>query len=86
MLIAWHARLSLREAADVLRTDRRTRRKDEGAQVKTKPSSLHAMKALRDNIRDAAQAMPQKALEAPKSLPGTPPKPSKIKAWGVQNR
>ena len=32
----WHARLSLREAADVLRTDRRTRRQDKTLQGRTK--------------------------------------------------
>ena len=36
-----HARLSLREAADVLRTDRRTRREESKAQVYAKAWLLH---------------------------------------------
>ena len=37
----WHARLSLREAADVLRTDRRTRREEGKERVNAKAQVLH---------------------------------------------
>ena len=48
MIWVWHARLSLREAADVLRTDRRTERDDGTAQVNTKACvESHLSKLMR---------------------------------------
>ena len=41
MIWVWHARLSLREAADVLRTDRRTKREERQAYVNEKALLLH---------------------------------------------
>ena len=46
MLNVRHARLSLREAADVLRTDRRTRREEREAHVNEKAWLLHEYKHL----------------------------------------
>ena len=39
----WHARLSLREAADVLRTDRRTRGEEKAAQVNANDGGMRPL-------------------------------------------